>query len=259
MIRPARVVAIIPARYASQRLPAKPLADICGKPMVQHVYERANNASSVDRVLVATDDERIASVVRAFGCTAVMTPTTLQTGTDRIAFAAKSMPDADIIVNVQGDEPLIDPAMIDAAVKPVLGDSSINVATLVRRIENTDELFNPGIVKAVLNRNGNSMYFSRCPIPFGRDTEQEAWLRHHEYYKHIGLYVFRREFLSTFTAMPQTPLEKAEKLEQLRILENGYDIRCTVTTFDSIPVDTQGDLERVRAIMNKTRTPSRDQ
>ncbi len=255
----ARVVAIIPARYASQRLPAKPLADICGKPMVQHVYERTGKASEVDSVLVATDDERIASVVRGFGGTAVMTPANLQTGTDRISWAARSIPDAHIVVNVQGDEPLIDPAMIDEAVRPLLDDGSINVGTLVRRIETTDELMNPGIVKVVCDRNGNGMYFSRSPIPFGRDNEHETWLRHHEYYKHIGLYVFRRDFLNTFTAMPQTPLEKAEKLEQLRVLENGYTIRCTVTSFDSIPVDTEEDLERVRAIMNRTQTLSRGQ
>jgi 3-deoxy-manno-octulosonate cytidylyltransferase (CMP-KDO synthetase) len=173
----------------------------------------------------------------------------LQTGTDRIAYVARSLPDADIVVNVQGDEPVIEPVMIDEAVAPLVHDSSILVGTLVRKIESIAELTNPGIVKVALDRDGNGMYFSRSPIPFGRDIQPAEWLKHHAYYKHIGLYVFRREFLSTFTGLIQTPLEKAEKLEQLRILENGYKIRCTVTSFDSVPVDTQEDLERVRGII----------
>ena len=245
----ARVVAVIPARYGSQRLPAKPLADICGKPMVQHVYERASEASLVTRVLVATDDERIADVVRAFGGHAVMTPESLQTGTDRIAYVAQSLPDADIVVNVQGDEPLIEPTMIDEAIAQLIHDKSIQVGTLVREIDNDDDLLNPGIVKVVLDRNGNGMYFSRSPIPFGRDRQQYEWRKHHTYYKHIGLYVFRRQFLGTFTDMAQTPLETSEKLEQLRILENGYSIKCSITSFDSVPVDTKEDLDKVRAIM----------
>ena len=249
----ARVVAIIPARFGSQRLPAKPLADICGKPMVQHVYERATRATRVNVVLVATDDERIASVVRGFGGHAVMTPESIQTGTDRIAYVARSLPDADIVVNVQGDEPLIEPAMIDEAIEPLVQDPSINVGTLVRKIESNDELTNPGIVKVALDRDGNGLYFSRSPIPFGRDLAQNEWLKHHTYYKHIGLYVFRRGFLSKFTTMAQTPLEQTEKLEQLRILENGYKIRCAVTAFDSVPIDTQEDLEKVRAIVARGR------
>jgi 3-deoxy-manno-octulosonate cytidylyltransferase (CMP-KDO synthetase) len=246
-----RVVVIIPARYGSQRLPAKPLADICGKPMVQHVYERAARATLVNAVLVATDDERIASVVRGFGGRVVMTPESLQTGTDRIGYVARSLADADIVVNVQGDEPVIEPAMIDEAVLPLVRDSSILVGTLVRKIESNDELTNPGIVKVVLDCEGNGMYFSRSPIPFGRDLPPGAWLRYHTYYKHIGLYVFRREFLNTFTAMSQTPSERSEKLEQLRILENGYKIHCTVTSFDSIPVDTREDLDEVRVIVKQ--------
>lgn len=254
MTSTARVVAIIPARYGSLRLPAKPLADICGKPMVQHVYERAAKATLINAVLVATDDERIASVVRGFGGHAVMTPESLQTGTDRIAYVARSLPDADIVVNVQGDEPLIEPAMIDEAVEPLTLDASINMGTLVRRIVDNAELTNPGIVKVVCDRDGNGLYFSRSPLPFGRDIPQNEWLENHAYYKHIGLYVFRREFLSKFTGMAQTPLESTEKLEQLRVLENGYKIRCAVTSFDSIPVDTAEDLEKVRAIMLQGRT-----
>lgn len=243
-------VAIIPARYNSQRLPAKPLADIGGKPMIQHVYEAAAKAERIDGVIVATDDERIASVVRAFGGDALMTPGTLQSGTDRVAFVAKTLSDADIIVNVQGDEPLFTPQMIDEAVA-VVAESDAVAGTLVKKIENDAELFNPNIVKAVLAANGNCLYFSRSPIPFGRDRSQSDWLAVHTYYKHIGLYVFRREFLLRYTTLKQTPLELAEKLEQLRILEHGYTIRAAVTTYDSIPVDTQEDLDRVRVVYQK--------
>ena len=248
--RPPRVVAVIPARYGSQRLPAKPLADVCGKPMIQHVYERAARAKLVHAVFVATDDERIAAVVRGFGGHAVTTPESLQTGTDRVAHVARSLPDADIVANVQGDEPVIDPAVIDEAVSPLIQDSSILVSTLVKKIESLSELTNPSIVKTVLDRDRNALYFSRTPIPYARDLQDSEWLDHQTYYKHIGLYVFRREFLCTFAQMAQTPLERAEKLEQLRILENGFKIKCTITSFDSVPVDTQEDLEKVRAILS---------
>lgn len=249
--RNERIVAVIPARYASQRLPAKPLAEIAGKPMVQHVVEKSARATLVDEVIVATDDERIASAVRAFGGTVVMTPVECRSGTDRIAHAAKSLRDASMIVNVQGDEPLIDPAMIDQAIRPLVDDPSIPVGTLVRRIESKDDLTNPGIVKVVLDGNGRCLYFSRSMIPFGRDIGPETWLRHHTYYKHIGLYVFRRDFLLRYAELPQTPLELMEKLEQLRILEHGFTINAVVTTFDSIPVDTAEDLQRVRALIGK--------
>ena len=250
-VRSPRVVAIIPARYGSQRLPAKPLADVCGKPIIQHVYERVARAKLVHAVLVASDDERIASVVRAFGGHAVTTPESLQSGTDRVGYAARSLPDADIVVNIQGDEPLIEPAAVDEAVSPLVHDRSILAGTLVRRIESMSELTNPGIVKVVLDRDGNAIYFSRTPIPFARDLPADQWLNHHTYYKHIGLYVFQREFLCRFTEMAQTSLERTEKLEQLRILENGYRIKCVVTTFDSIPVDTQEDLDTVRGIISR--------
>jgi len=247
--RPFRTVAIIPARYGSQRLPAKPLADINGKPMVQHVYERAKRALRVDAVLVATDDERIVSAVHAFGGSAIMTPESLQTGTDRIAYVARSIPDADIIVNVQGDEPLIEPAMVDEAVLPFVGNKKLEAGTLVKRIESSAELTNPGIVKVVLDNDGFCLYFSRSVVPFVRDQPESEYLRHHLFFKHIGLYVFRREFLIRFSEMSQTPLERAEKLEQLRILEHGHRIKGTVTTYDSIPVDTADDLDRVRTLV----------
>ncbi len=244
-----RVVAIIPARFASQRLPGKPLAEIGGKPMIRHVYERVARASLVNTVLVATDDERIAAAVRGFGGHAVMTPDTLQTGTDRVAYAATSLPDADIILNVQGDEPLIPAAMIDEAVKPLTNDGEVLCATLVRRIAGEADLLNPAVVKVVCDRSGNALFFSRSPIPFGRDFKQGAWAKSHTYYKHIGIYVFRRDFLMTFAGLPQTPLERTEQLEQLRILEHGYRIRAVVTEYDSISVDTVEDLERIRTMV----------
>lgn len=243
-------IAIIPARYNAQRLPAKPLADIGGKPMIQHVFEQASKAQRISKVIVATDDERIASAVRAFGGTSVMTSADLQSGTDRVAAAAETFSDGDIIVNVQVDEPLIAPEMIDEAVA-VVAESLASVGTLVRKIEREAELFNPNVVKVAMRNDGNCLYFSRSPIPFGRDRAQHEWLNGQMYYKHIGLYVFRREFLIRYPVLEQTPLEKVEKLEQLRILEHGFTIRAAVTNYDSIPVDTAEDLEVVRNIYAK--------
>jgi 3-deoxy-manno-octulosonate cytidylyltransferase (CMP-KDO synthetase) len=244
-----RTIAIIPARYASKRFPGKPLADIGGKPMIQHVYERAARARRLDAVCVATDDERIAAAVRAFGGTAVMTPATLQSGSDRIAYAARSLQDVALVVNVQGDEPLIAPEMIDEAVEPLQKDPAIVAGTLVRKIATDEELMNPGIPKVVLDREGFCLYFSRSPIPFVRGLPPSAWRSSATLYKHIGLYVYRRTFLLTYASLPQTPLERAEKLEQLRILEHGYRIRAVVTAHDTIPVDTPADLDRVRTLM----------
>ncbi len=247
-----RTVAIIPARYSSTRLPGKPLADIGGKTMIQHVYERAARAALVHEVWVATDDERIEAAVKKFGGRTVMTPTSLQSGTDRIAFVARSMTNADIVVNVQGDEPLIQPAMIDQAVRPLVDDPAIAVGTLVRRIEAVGDLTNPNIPKVVLDRAGDCLFFSRSAIPYGRDLPASEWLSHHPYYKHIGLYVYRRQFLLRYASMQQTPLELAEKLEQLRVLEHGFKIRGTVTTYDTVPVDTQADLDKVRTLVSSS-------
>lgn len=242
-------VAIIPARYRSERLPGKPLAVIAGKPMIQHVVERTARASSVNRTLVATDDERIADAVRRFGGEVVMTPAELRSGTDRVAFVARNLADAEIIVNVQGDEPLVAPAMIDQAVQPLLANDSELAGTLVREIATDEELANPGTVKALLDLNGYCLYFSRSIVPHLRDVPPHEWRSHHAFYKHIGLYVFRREMLLRYASLPQTPLERAEKLEQLRLLEHGYPIKAAVTTFDTMPVDTADDLERVRALL----------
>ena len=244
-----RTVAIIPARYGSTRLPGKPLLEIGGKPMIQHVVERAGQAMLVERVLVATDDQRIVDAVHGFGGEAVMTSPDCRSGTDRIAEVVRSLSGVDIVVNVQGDEPLIPPTMIDAAVKPLWEDPLILVGTLVRRIARSEDLNDPAVPKVALDRNGRCLFFTRSPIPHARDIPQEAWLDHHTYYRHIGIYVFRRSFLLRYALLEQTPLERAEQLEQLRILEHGYSIHAAVTEEESMAVDTPADLERVRRIM----------
>ncbi len=247
---PHRVVVVIPARYASSRLPGKPLADIHGKPMIQHVVERARMATLVNDVIVATDDQRIMDAVYAFGGTAVMTPADCPSGSDRIALVARGLTATEIIVNVQGDEPVIPPAMIDEAVAPLLQDPSLPVGTLVTRLRSTEELLDPNTVKAVLDRGGRCLYFSRSPIPFGRDLTPAELIERCPVYRHIGMYVYRRDFLMRYAALEQTPLEQAEKLEQLRILEHGYAIHAAVTAHVSIAVDTPADLDRVRTLMN---------
>ena len=247
---PHRVVAVIPARYASSRLPGKPLADINGKPMIQHVVERARMARLVNDVIVATDDQRILDAVQAFGGTAVMTPADCPSGSDRIALVARGLEGTEIIVNVQGDEPVIPPSMIDEAVAPLLADASVPVGTLVTRLRTTEEYLDPNTVKAVLDRRGRCLYFSRSPVPYGRDRTPAALLERCPVYRHIGMYVYRRDFLLQYAALEQTPLEQAEKLEQLRILEHGYTIHAAVTDGESTAVDTPADLDRVRVLMN---------
>jgi 3-deoxy-manno-octulosonate cytidylyltransferase (CMP-KDO synthetase) len=248
-----RTVAVIPARYGSTRLPGKPLVLIAGKPMIQHVVERVNLAKLVERVVVATDDQRIVDAVQAFGGEAVMTSRDCQSGTDRIAEVMRSQTDVDIVVNVQGDEPLIPPTMIDAAIKPLWDDPLILVGTLVRRIRDIAELDDPAIPKVALDRSGKCLYFTRSTIPYGRDLPYEAWLAHHTYYRHIGIYVYRRSFLLKYASLDQTPLEIAERLEQLRVLEHGYSIHAAVTEEESMAVDTPADLERVRHIVGSLR------
>lgn len=235
------VVAIIPARYASTRLNGKPLLHIDGKPMIQWVYERAKKAKLINDVIAATDDKRVFDAVRYFGGKAVMTSPEHRTGTDRIAEAAGGL-NVDIIVNVQGDEPLIEPEMIDAAIRPLTNDSEIVAATLKTKIKDEKELNNPNVVKVVTDKNDFALYFSRLPIPYVRGQEKNI------HFKHIGLYVYRKDFLLKFARMKPTPLEEAEKLEQLRVLENGYKIKVVETKHDSIGVDTVEDLEKVRKI-----------
>ena len=243
-----KAVAIIPARYASTRLSGKPLINILGKPMIQHVYERCKGATTIDRVLVATDDKRIFHAVEAFGGEAVMTSPAHETGTDRLAEVASNI-DSELVVNVQGDEPLIKPEMIDEAVFPLLEDRSIVIGTLKSFLSDQDELASASVVKVVVDKNNNALYFSRHPIPYiGHILEKPDRPVH---YKHVGLYVYKREFLLKFAAMEPSPLERLEKLEQLRALENGYKVKVITTAFNSIGVDEPQDVEKVKNAMLK--------
>ena len=245
-------VGVIPSRYASQRLPAKPLVDLLGKTMVQRVYEQAKKARLLDRVIVATDDTRIEKCVRAFGGEVMLTSPDIQSGSDRVA-AVASQVNGSIFVNIQGDEPLIAPQMIDQAVGLLLEDHSILVGTLVKKIDTAADLTNPNVVKVVVNHHMHALYFSRSPIPYIRDESNTAkWLETHTFFKHIGLYAFRQEFLMQYVHLPTSHLEKAEKLEQLRILEAGTLIKTGITKFDSIPIDTLEDVERVITILQQT-------
>jgi 3-deoxy-manno-octulosonate cytidylyltransferase (CMP-KDO synthetase) len=240
---PLHVVAIVPARFASSRLPGKPLADIDGRPMIEHVYRRAQASSVVSQVIVATDDLRIATRVNDFGGKVRLTKATHQTGTDRLAEVAASL-DCDIVVNVQGDEPLIDPRSIDQVVAP-FADSSVQMTTLYKRIVRPAELGDPNVVKVVVDRGGFALYFSRSPIPHVRDP-RGGWP---PLYRHVGLYAYRRSALLVLASLEPTPLERAESLEQLRALEHGIRIKAVETTYDSIGVDTPEDLEQVRRLL----------
>jgi 3-deoxy-manno-octulosonate cytidylyltransferase (CMP-KDO synthetase) len=235
--QPPHIVALIPARYDSSRFPGKPLADIGGRPMIEHVYRRAAVAQGIDAVVVATDDPRIATAVEQFGGVVRITQSGHRTGTDRIAEVARDLP-CEIVVNVQGDLPLIEPEMIEEAIEPLTADRTLVMSTLRQAISDEADLMNPNVVKVVVDSNDNALYFSRSPIPFQRERGAA--------FKHIGLYGYRRDFLLTFAALTQTPLERAESLEQLRALEHGFRIRAVATRFDSIEVDTPEDLERVR-------------
>ena len=235
-----KVLCIIPARYASTRLPGKPLRDIAGKPMIVRVYERAVQAQRVHEVVVATDDERIRAAVEEHGGHAVMTRADHATGTDRLAEVAAQRPDCDLIINVQGDEPLIDPAVIDALVAPFEHDNALMMATAKTEITDAAEMENPNNVKVVTDRTGNALYFSRARIPYARNVGAKV-------YKHIGIYAYRRDFLLTYAKMQQTELECSESLEQLRALENGYRIRVVETDAVFIGVDTEEDLAAVNA------------
>jgi 3-deoxy-manno-octulosonate cytidylyltransferase (CMP-KDO synthetase) len=241
---PAKVLGVIPARFASSRFPGKALALLAGKPLIQHVFERAGQSRYLRRLLIATDDERIAEAARSFRAPVVMTRSDHISGTDRVAEAASST-DATVIVNIQGDEPLIDPAAIDAATLSLLEDPSLPMATLKKRIENEEEIINPNVVKVVTGLSGNAIYFSRHPIPHGAGP-------HTPHFKHIGLYVYRRDFLLRYSSLPVGPLERSERLEQLRALENGFLIRVVETEYESLGVDTPEDLERVSRLFELT-------
>jgi 3-deoxy-manno-octulosonate cytidylyltransferase (CMP-KDO synthetase) len=241
------VIGIIPARFASSRLLGKPLADIGGKPMIRHTYESASSAKLLNEIYIAVDDEKVAEIVRGFGAKVILTPRDVKTGSDRIAIAAKEFPDAKIIVNIQGDEPFIPGRMIDEAIEPLLFDSSVNVSTLAKKIESIDEMKSPSVVKVVFDYNNFALYFSRSPIPYVREARTNLErIQRADMFKHIGLYVYRRDSLIKFTQLAQTDLEKTEQLEQLRMLENGFKIKVVVTDFESLSVDTPDDLALAR-------------
>jgi 3-deoxy-manno-octulosonate cytidylyltransferase (CMP-KDO synthetase) len=242
-VPPLAVIAVIPARYASTRLPGKALADLDGRPMIEHVYRRVSLAKNLSDVIVATDDLRIATRVKDFGGKVRLTKATHETGTDRLAEVATSL-DCDVIVNVQGDEPLVDPRAIDELVAP-FSDSSVQMTTLFRRIHDPAELTNPNITKVVVDRGGYALYFSRAPIPYVRDP-RGGWP---PLYRHIGLYAYRRSALLVLASLEQTPLERAESLEQLRALEHGIRIKAVETQYESFGVDTPEDLEQVRRLL----------
>jgi 3-deoxy-manno-octulosonate cytidylyltransferase (CMP-KDO synthetase) len=240
-----QVIVVIPARYESTRLPGKPLVPLAGKPMVQHVYERAKRAQTVHRVVVATDDQRIVDAVKAFGGEARMTRADHRTGTERIAEVA-AHEKGDIFVNVQGDEPLIDPVAIDTAVAALLEEPVAQIATVATPIRRAGDIMDPNIVKTVLDFDSNGMYFSRAPIPWVRDTQQKI---HVSYWKHLGLYVFQRDALLEYPTLPQGELEKIEQLEQLRWLENGWKIRVVEVEHDAVSVDVPEDVARVEKLL----------
>jgi 3-deoxy-manno-octulosonate cytidylyltransferase (CMP-KDO synthetase) len=241
-----KAIAIIPARYASTRFEGKPLAFICGKPMIQHVYEAASRAAHIDGVVVATDDRRICDAVDNFGGRVVMTSDDLRSGTDRAAEASRSLglaPD-DIVINVQGDQPLIDPHCLDEVVAPLMSEPELAMSTLAFRIVDPKEYTDPKDVKVVMDERGDALYFSRAPIPFGRDKDEEF-----DSYKHLGVYAYRRSFLEIFLNLPMGRLEVIEKLEQLRALEYGHRVKVVVTAYDSPEVDLPSDIIRIEELM----------
>jgi len=243
---PQRILGVIPARYSSSRFPGKALVSIAGKTMLQHVWERTSQTRYLTDVVIATDDDRIRAAAEAFRARVVMTRGDHLSGTDRVAEAA-SASQAHIVVNVQGDEPMIDPAAIDAAILGLLDDDlgEVSMGTLKKRIERPSDIPDPNVVKVVTDAKGNALYFSRSPIPYARDGEQPT------YFKHIGLYVYRRDFLLSYPDLPVGPLERAERLEQLRALENGFKIRVVETEYESLGVDTPEDWKQVAELFEK--------
>ena len=239
-----KILCVIPARYASTRLPGKPLADIVGKPMIQHVYERSAQATIPQQVVVATDDEKVFQAVQQFGGKVVMTSSEHQTGTDRLAEVASKYAEVDVIINVQGDEPLIDPKVIDELAQEFLNDTALQMAS-VMSIMDTEDYQNPNAVKVVTDLNNTALYFSRSLLPYPRVAGKA------NVYKHIGIYAYKKDFLLKFAKLEPTPLEQSESLEQLRALENGYKIKMIKTKSKFIGVDSIEDLQTVNELLRK--------
>src|SRR5216110_2974498 len=242
-----KVIVVIPARYGSTRLPGKPLISLAGKPMIQRVVERARLAKRADRVIVATDDQRIVKAVQGFGGEARMTRADHRTGTERVAEVA-AHEEGDVFVNVQGDEPLLDPVAVDTAVASLLEEPVAAIGTVATPIKTPADIMDPNVVKTVLDFDGNALYFSRAPVPWVRDTAAHQVVRH---LKHLGLYVFQRDALLEYPTLPQGDLERIEQLEQLRWMENGWKIRVAEVEHDAVSVDVPEDLERVEKLLQK--------
>lgn len=237
-----KFLGVIPARYASTRLPGKPLKEICGYPMIQWVYERCKK-SNLDRVVVATDSEDVYKIVKSFNGDVVLTKKEHKNGTSRIGEVCEKILDYDIIINIQGDEPLIEPEMINILIESFKKDNELSVATLKHKIKDKKDIENPNCVKVITDKNDYAIYFSRSVIPYPRNINEDL------YYKHIGIYGYKREFIKKYIEMESTPLENSESLEQLRVLENGYKIKVLETKYEIVGVDTEEELNRVREII----------
>jgi len=242
-----KVIAVIPARWASKRFPGKVLADINGKSMIRRVYEQINKSDIPEQVIVATDDERIREHVEQFGGRVVITGPHHRNGTERCNEAAKKIHEempVDLVINVQGDEPFLDPAMITQLVS-CFHDAKTNIATLIKKIQTSDDLYDPSVVKVVTDQSGKALYFSRAAVPWLRNIDQKEWLQKHCFYKHIGIYAYRSSVLNMISTLKATPLELSESLEQLRWLENGFPVMTKITEYESIGIDTPDDLLKV--------------
>ena len=240
-----KAIGVIPARWGSTRFEGKILALLNGRPMIEHVWRQVKKAKLLEDVIIACDDERILKAAKDFGAKAVMTAKDHESGTDRIAEAAAHV-SVDVVVNIQGDEPLIDPAVIDSLADALLKDKTLSMATVIKRLASEEDLKNPNVVKAVIDQHKNALYFSRSPIPYNRAAKPFA---QSVYYKHLGLYAYRKDFLMGFKNLPFSQLEATEKLEQLRVLDAGYKIRTIETEHETIGVDTPEDLARVQELM----------
>ena len=245
-----KIICVIPARYASTRFPGKPLADISGSPMISWVYNRAKAVKQFDDVIVATDDKRIHDCVKNFNGNVLMTPHDLKSGTDRVAYVAKEL-EFDVVVNLQGDEPLISPQILSEVCSPFV-DENVKMATPVKKIKSAEEFENKNAAWVVKDKNGNALYFSRSVIPTNHKiSNQKEWVKFSTYFKHIGIYAYRKDFLLKLTKLKRAGLEEIEDLEQLRVLENGFKIRCVETNYQSINVDVPEDIVKVENIIKK--------
>ncbi len=238
-----KIIGVIPARFGSRRLPGKPLIEIEGKPLIQYVYEQAQKLEKLDKLLVATDDERIFDKVRQFGGQAKLTSAECKSGSDRVAEVIRNI-GCDLVVNIQGDEPFFEPATVEKMIEALIENPEVQISSACVRMGNPEEIKDENAVKVVLDKDDFALYFSRAPIPCFQEGQGEV-------FKHLGFYAFRRDFLLKFTQWPATPLEKAEKLEQLRILENGYRIKLVKSRFDSLGIDTTEDLERAKEVLKR--------